>query len=122
MKTSVKYFHLTVGAQGQVKVGQGGLKVFHLWRHSQKTHIPQAKNFFSSADKTCCFFWHFDQVCSTYRTGEILAQSHVRFGVFFWKSPKAAGRQSVTFEILFDHLLQHDSNARQECSRLGRNT
>jgi len=32
------------------QVGQGGLKVFHLWRHSQKTRIPQAKNFFSSAD------------------------------------------------------------------------
>jgi len=46
MKTSAKYYHLTVGAQGQAKVDQGGLKVLHLWRHSQKIHIPQAKNFF----------------------------------------------------------------------------
>ena len=33
---------------GPGKVGQGGLKVLHLWRHSQK--IPKQKNFFSSAD------------------------------------------------------------------------
>jgi len=31
---------------GPGKVGQGGLKVLHLWRHSQKNCIPQAKNFF----------------------------------------------------------------------------
>jgi len=30
MKTSAKYYHLTVGAQGQAKVDQGGLKVLHL--------------------------------------------------------------------------------------------
>jgi len=35
---------------GPGKVGQGRLKVLHLWRHSQKTHTPQAKKFFSSAD------------------------------------------------------------------------
>jgi len=35
---------------GPGKVVQGGLKVLHLWRHSQKNHTPpQAKNFFSSA-------------------------------------------------------------------------
>ena len=33
---------------GPGKVGQDGLKVFHLWRHSQKTRTPQAKNFFDS--------------------------------------------------------------------------
>jgi len=27
---------------GSGKVGQGGLKVFHLWHHSHKTRIPQA--------------------------------------------------------------------------------
>jgi len=37
-------------APGPGKVGQGGLKVLHLWRHSQKKRKPQAKNFFSSAD------------------------------------------------------------------------
>jgi len=35
---------------GPGKVGQGGQKVYHLWRHSQKTCTPQAKIFFSSAD------------------------------------------------------------------------
>jgi len=43
---------------GPGKVGQGGLKVHHLRRHSQKTSFPQAKNFFPSADwKTCHVFW-----------------------------------------------------------------
>jgi len=31
---------------GPGKVGQGGLKALHLWRHSQKTRIPQAKKIF----------------------------------------------------------------------------
>ena len=31
---------------GPGKVGQGGLKVLHLRRHSQKTRTPQAKKFF----------------------------------------------------------------------------
>ena len=35
---------------GPGKLGQGGLKVLHLWRHSQKTHTPKQKIFFSSAD------------------------------------------------------------------------
>jgi len=30
---------------GPGKVGQGGLKVLQLWRHSQKTRNPQAYNF-----------------------------------------------------------------------------
>ena len=32
------------------KVGQGGLRVLHLWHYSQKMRNPQAKNFLSSAD------------------------------------------------------------------------
>jgi len=35
---------------GPDKVGQGGLKVLHLWRLSQKTRTHQAKKIFSSAD------------------------------------------------------------------------
>jgi len=33
-------------AQGPGKVGQGGQKVLHLWRQSQKIRSPQPKNFF----------------------------------------------------------------------------
>jgi len=32
------------------KVGQGGLKVLHFKRHTQKTCNPQAKKLFLSAD------------------------------------------------------------------------
>jgi len=32
------------------EVGQGGLKVIHLRRHSQKNCIPQPKYFFSSTN------------------------------------------------------------------------
>jgi len=35
---------------GPGNVGQGGLKVLDLRRHSQKTRTPQAKKIFSSAD------------------------------------------------------------------------
>jgi len=31
---------------GPGEVGQGGLKVFHLWRHSQKIRTPNQKIFF----------------------------------------------------------------------------
>jgi len=30
---------------GSDEVGQGGLKVFHLWCHSQKIHTPNQKSF-----------------------------------------------------------------------------
>jgi len=47
---------------GPGEVGQGGQKVLHLWRRSQKIRTPQPKKFFSSANyKTCRFFWHFDK-------------------------------------------------------------
>ena len=58
--------------------GEVGQKILHFRCHSQKTRIPQPKNFFSSANyKTCRVFWHFDQVCNPYRSGDILTQSHV---------------------------------------------
>jgi len=68
---------------GPGKVGQGGLKVLHLWRHWQKTRTPNQK-FFSSANyKTCCVFWRFEQVRNPYRSGDIPVQSHVQIGCFF---------------------------------------
>jgi len=73
-----------IGAQGQVKLGQGGLKVLHSWRHSQKTCTPQPKKIFVSANyKTCRIFWHFDQVRNANWSGDILTQSHVRSSCFF---------------------------------------
>jgi len=41
------------------------------------------------------------QACRAYQTGESPAQSHVRLGVFFQKSPKPAGRQRVKKNRLF---------------------
>jgi len=57
---------------------------------------PPTKNFFFECrleDLLCLL--RFDQVHSTYRSGEILAQSHVHFGVFFRKYPKVPTFQSV---------------------------
>jgi len=74
---------------GPGKVGQGGLNVLHIWCHWHKTHIPQAKKFFSSADeKTCHVFWRFDQVRDSYRSRNIPAQSHVRLGGLFFDDPQ----------------------------------
>jgi len=42
------------------ELGQSGLKVLHLWRHSQKLPKPQPKNIFFIANyKTCRVFWVF---------------------------------------------------------------
>jgi len=68
---------------GSGEVGQGGLKVLHLWRHSRKIFTPQPKNYFSSANyKTSRIFWDFYRVCSAYRSGGIPAQSYVRSSCF----------------------------------------
>ena len=64
--------------------GEVGQKVFHLWCHSQKNPDPPTKKYFSSANyKTCCVFWHFDQVRNANRSGDIPAQSHTRSSCFF---------------------------------------
>jgi len=42
---------------GPVEVGQKGLKVFHLQRHSQKT---RNQNYIANS-KTCRVFWRFEQ-------------------------------------------------------------
>jgi len=61
-----------------------------------KNPHPPTKTIFSSAVwKTCRSFWRFDQVRTTYRTGEIPVQSHVCFSAFFRKSLKAVGHHSV---------------------------
>jgi len=68
---------------GPDEVGQGGQKVLHLWRHSQK-NVPPTKTYFSIANyKTCRIFWHFDQVRNPYRSWDIPMQSHVRSSCFF---------------------------------------
>jgi len=92
---------------GPGKVGQSGLKVLHLWRHSQKTCTPQAKNFFSSADwKTCRVFWHFNQVRNPNRSGDIPVKSHVRLGVFFPRNRQFFAASVHQF-IQFSHLICH---------------
>jgi len=52
MKTSAKYYQLPSNGwrPGPCEVGQGGLKVLHLWCHSQRISTLQPKKFFSSAD------------------------------------------------------------------------
>jgi len=78
---------------GPGEVGQGGLKVLHLWCHSQKICNPQPKKIFLSTDyKTCWGFWAFDWACSGYQTGEIPTQSHCKPGVYArttWINPDA---------------------------------
>jgi len=46
---SNKYFSEILPSNGlgpePAEVGRGGLKVLHLWRHSQKIHTPPSKKF-----------------------------------------------------------------------------
>ena len=59
--------------------------------HKKSAH-PTQKNFPNASYKTCHVFWAFNRVNSTYQTGEIPLQSHVRFGVFFSKIPERSRR------------------------------
>jgi len=69
---------------GPGEVGQGGLKVFHLWHYSQKTAPKPKKYFFIANYKTCWVFWAFDRVCSTYPAGEIPAKATCDPVVLAW--------------------------------------
>jgi len=79
---------------GPAEVGQGSLKVLHLWCHSSKTRTPQPKYFFANYN-TCWVFWAFNQVCSAYRTGKIPVQGHVRFSCFFANRLNKLRRETV---------------------------
>jgi len=56
-----------------------------------KNQHPPSKKIFSSANyKTCCVFWHFDQVRNPNRSRDIPTQSHVRSSCFLrtaWINP-----------------------------------
>ena len=62
-----------------------------------KKRNPQAKKFFSSADKkTGHVFWRFNQVHIPYRSREIPAQSHLRLGVFIENPQKQSDSKVLT--------------------------
>jgi len=72
---------------GPREVGQGGVKVLYLWRHSQKISTPNQKCFFIANYKTCQVFWEFEQLSSAFGSGVMLASSHIcDLAVLAWKS------------------------------------
>jgi len=71
---------------GPDEVGQKGLKLLHLWCHSQKIQNPKPKNFFIADSKICQVFWGFEQLSSAYGAGVILAQRHVQTAGFRLKT------------------------------------
>ena len=75
------------------EVGQGGLKVLHLWHHSRKTRIPKQKYFFRVQTRRLATSFEIF-------TGSVEHTGPEKFPhkatcVFFRKSPKAAGWQRV---------------------------
>ena len=64
---------------------------------TKNPHPPTKKIFLFASYKTCHVFWTFDRVSSAYWTGEIPAQSHVGFGVFFSKIPDFGQTPSVEY-------------------------
>ena len=82
---------------GPGEVGQDGLKVLHLWCHSQKICNPQPKKnfFFVTNYKTSLVFWAFEQLSTTFGARVTLVQSHVRCGCFGSKCPKHTRRKRV---------------------------
>jgi len=81
---------------GPGKVGQGGLKVLHLWRHSQKIRNPQPKNFFRvQATRLAASFEPFTRSVALTGPEKFLRKATCVLVFFSRKSPKAAGCQSV---------------------------
>jgi len=72
-----------IGAQGQVKFAKVAKKSSFYDVTHKKSATPNQKIFFSANYKTCCAFWHFDQVHNPYRSVYIPAQSHVWSSCFF---------------------------------------
>jgi len=73
---------------GPGEVGQGGLKVLHLWCHAQKIRTPQPKNFCSSADeKPCCIYWAFEQLSTIFGARVTLAKPRA-IRLFWHKNPQ----------------------------------
>jgi len=73
---------------GPEEVGQGGLKVLHLWRHSQNIHNPQRKFFFHYKLHDCRVFWAFEQLSTVIGARVPLAQSQLWSGCFGMKCLK----------------------------------
>jgi len=69
--------------KGPGEVGQGGLKVLHLWCHSKNQLQPPTKKFFIIAyHKTCQVFWTFEQLSTAFGARVTLTQSHMQSGCF----------------------------------------
>jgi len=72
------------------EVGQGSLKALHLWRHSQKIHTPQPKNFFRvHTRRLATSFWAFEQFSTTFGAWVTHVQSHMRSGCFGVRIPES---------------------------------
>jgi len=86
IKTSAKYYHLTVGAQGQVKWAKV-VKKSSTYDVTNKNLLSPTKKIFSFFLSTCYktgrIFWDFDRVGSVYWSREIPTQNHMCVSVFF---------------------------------------
>jgi len=83
-------------------VGQGGLKALHLWRHSQKIHIPLPKNFFwVQATRLAASFETLTRSVAYARPHKFPCKATCVSAFFSQKFPKAAGCKSVNITFLF---------------------
>jgi len=69
---------------GTDEVSQKGLKLLHLWCHSQK--IQNQKNCFHCRLQTCWVFWGLDQLFSACSPEDIPMQRHVQTAGFRLKT------------------------------------
>jgi len=91
----VKYYHLTVGAQGQVKWARGP-KSSLLMMSLTKNMQPQPKNFFRVQTRRLAVSFDASTRSVALTEQEKFPRKAMCVSVFFFqKSPKAAGRQSV---------------------------
>jgi len=80
---------------GPGEVGQGGLKVIHLWHHSQKIRNPQPKNVFSLQTTRLAEFEPLNSSLPLSAPELRSRKATCDLVVLAWKCSKCAGRERV---------------------------
>jgi len=81
---------------GPGEMGQGGLKILHLWHHSQKIHTPNQKYFFRVQTRRLAVSYEPLNSSPPLLASEFCARKATcDLVVFLRKSPKLARCQSV---------------------------
>ena len=115
IKTSTKYYHLTVWAQGQVKwAKQSGLKVLYLWHHSQKSATLTKKFCLLQTTRLAESFWCFNSSLALTTPEIFIPKATCNPAVFVqtaWINPAAEILKESIFHLTLQQILTKNCQA-----------